>query len=513
MPDRTSHGATNRSRTDDLILTKDVLYQLSHSSLFAAKSIIAKFFRLVNINFDAFLYIHWFFCYNERNYSKFYICEFIRKFSENTEITMEKTKKTIIQKPRGTMDILPEDMPIWLHIENAARAVCKRYGFHEIRFPTFEATELFARGVGDTSDVVQKEMYTFEDREHRSFSLRPEGTAGIVRSIIENGKCYDAMPLKLAYLINCFRYEKPQAGRSREFYQFGIEMFGAESPSADAMVLALAHDFLKTIGITNAVLHINSIGCKNCRPQYHSALRSYLEAHRDELCDTCRERLEKNPMRILDCKSPVCKAIAAEAPKSIQHLCNDCQTHMDALCNELNQMNIPYVIDTGIVRGLDYYTRTVFEFIVPSIGAQSTILGGGRYDGLVSQRGGPSLAGIGFAAGITRLIEAMKQSGVQIDTSDDHPAVYLASMGQSAETFAAVTAQKLRHAGIRAESDICSRSLKAQMKYADKIGASYIIVIGDNELQSDCAVLKNMQSGEQENIILSQPESWIEKLS
>ena len=426
------------------------------------------------------------------------------------EIVMEKEKRPIIQKPRGTLDILPEDMPVWLKIENTAREVCRRYGFHEIRFPTFEATELFSRGVGDTSDVVQKEMYTFEDRDHRSFTLRPEGTACIVRSIIENGKCFDAMPLKLAYLINCFRYEKPQAGRTREFYQFGIEMFGAESASADALVLALAHTFISELGIRDIKLHINSIGCKKCRPAYYDKLREYFRAHKDELCDTCRERLEKNPLRILDCKSPICKDIAKDAPRSIDNLCEDCDNHQKELCAQLDKMGIPYEIDTNIVRGLDYYTRTVFEFIVPTIGAQSTVLGGGRYDGLVSELGGPELPGIGFATGITRLIEAMKQAGIETKDENDFPLIYLASMGKDAEMFASATAERLRRKNIRAESDICSRSLKAQMKYADKIGALYTVVIGDNELSSDKAVLKNMKSGDVREISLSAIDNELE---
>ena len=402
----------------------------------------------------------------------------------------------MIQKPRGTMDILPEQVGVWQFIEKKAREVAAKYGFGEIRFPTFESTELFARGVGDTTDVVQKEMYTFTDREDRSYTLRPEGTACVVRSLIENGRCSDTMPLKLYYLINCFRYEKPQAGRSREFFQFGTEMFGAAAPQSDATIIALANTLIRELGIKDVKLHINSIGCPKCRPMYHDALVKYFSDNKDKLCDTCKERLVTNPLRILDCKCPECKALAADAPKTVDNLCVECQTHFDGLKLVLDNSGIEYEIDPHIVRGLDYYTRTVFEFICENIGAQSTICGGGRYDGLMKQLGGPELPGIGFGMGITRLILALEASGVNIE-SESKPAVYIAPMGTAATVRAFELVEKFREVGIYAETDLVARSLKAQMKYADKKCAKYTVIIGDSELESGKVVLKDMENSTQ----------------
>lgn len=405
----------------------------------------------------------------------------------------------MIQKPRGTMDILPENIGVWHYIENKAREVAAKYGYEELRFPTFEQTELFARGVGDTTDVVQKEMYTFTDREERSYALRPEGTASVVRSLIENGKCSDTMPLKLYYIINCFRYEKPQAGRSREFFQFGSETFGAAAPQCDATVIAFASNFIHELGIKNTSLHINSIGCPKCRPNYHKALVEYFSDNIGGLCDTCKERLKTNPLRILDCKCPECKALAENAPKTIDNLCPECAEHLDGLRSCLEGMGIEYTIDPHIVRGLDYYTRTVFEFICNEIGAQSTICGGGRYDGLMKQLGGPELPGIGFAMGITRLILALEASGVKI-IEENAPKVYIAPMGAAAVTAAVAMVEKFRAAGIYAETDLVGRSLKAQMKYADKKGAAYTVIIGDSELESGRAQLKNMKESTQTEV-------------
>ena len=399
------------------------------------------------------------------------------------------------------MDILPEETPVWQYIEKTARSVAGRFGFSEIRFPTFESTELFARGVGDTTDVVQKEMYTFTDREGRSFTLRPEGTASVVRSLIENGRCSDTMPLRLYYLINCFRYEKPQAGRSREFFQFGTEVFGSASPLTDATIISLAHTLLSELGIGQGSLHINSIGCPACRPAYREALKGYFSAYTDTLCETCRSRLETNPMRILDCKSPVCREIAAGAPKTIDHLCPDCADHFAALKTYLTAEKIPFTVDTSIVRGLDYYTRTVFEFIAEGIGAQSTVCGGGRYDGLVRELGGPALPACGFAMGITRLILAMEASGVKIE-SDARPLLYIASMGEAAKAKALEIVAALRRRGISADCDIVGRSLKAQMKYADKIAARYTLLLGDNELAAGRAGLRRMADSTQTEIAL-----------
>ena len=406
---------------------------------------------------------------------------------------------TKIQKPRGTMDIFPREALLWQKIENEARRIAKLYGFGEVRTPTFEELALFKRGVGEVTDVVQKEMYTFEDREGRTFALRPEGTASVVRSIIENGKTGDAMPLRYFYLINCFRYEKPQAGRSREFSQFGTEMFGTQDASADATVISLANQLINSLGIKDTSLHINSIGCPNCRPQYREALVNYFSQRHDELCPTCQERLKTNPLRVLDCKSPICSEIAKGAPKTVDHLCTECSEHFEDLKSYLTAQNIDYVVDSHIVRGLDYYTKTVFEFICTSIGAQSTICGGGRYDGLMEQLGGPALPGIGFGMGITRLILAMQASGSD-NVCEPTPVLYIAPMGKDARTKSLEIVAKLRACGIYAECDICARSLKAQMKYADKIGAKYTLILGDSELESGKAQLKNMAESSQEEI-------------
>ncbi len=417
----------------------------------------------------------------------------------------------MIQKPRGTFDIMPEQTPVWQYIEKVARKTAADFGFGEIRTPTFEATELFQRGVGDTTDVVQKEMYTFVDRENRSFTLRPEGTASVARALVENGRCSDTLPIKLYYLINCFRYEKPQAGRSREFYQFGTEMYGSADPSADADVIALADAIIKNIGIKDVSLHINSIGCPDCRPKYREALKAHFEARKDELCDTCKSRLETNPMRILDCKSPICKDIAKGAPKSIDCLCPTCEEHMNKLKTYLDAMGISYEIDTNIVRGLDYYTRTVFEFICPTIGAQSTICGGGRYDGLMKEIGGPSMPGIGFAMGITRLILALESQGA-LPEANHHPLLYIAPMGDAARVYACGIVNALRQKGVYAEYDLAGRSLKAQMKYADKIKANYTLIIGDNEIESKKAILKNMKESSQAEVDFSDADKLLSQL-
>ena len=404
-----------------------------------------------------------------------------------------------IQKPRGTMDIFPSEALLWQRIESKARDVATRFGFGEVRTPTFEDLTLFKRGVGEVTDVVQKEMYTFEDREGRVFALRPEGTASVVRSIIENGKASDAMPLKYYYIINCFRYEKPQAGRSREFFQFGTEMFGTRDASADATVIALASTLIFELGIKGVKLHINSIGCPNCRPKYREALVEYFKSHENELCDTCKERLKTNPLRVLDCKSPICSALAKDAPNTIDYLCDECDNHFAELKTYLDAQGIEYEIDTRIVRGLDYYTKTVFEFICDGIGAQSTICGGGRYDGLMEQLGGPALPGIGFGMGLTRIILAMQASGADV-VQEPKPVLYIAPMGTSARARALEIVSKLRSKGVYAECDICARSLKAQMKYADKIGAEYTLILGDSELESGKAQLKCMAQSTQEEI-------------
>lgn len=412
----------------------------------------------------------------------------------------------MIQKPKGTLDILPSEIPLWHKIENAVHEITSKYGFSEIKFPTFEQSSLFKRGVGGTTDIVQKEMFTLDDRDGNELCLRPEGTACVVRSVIENGLFNEPMPLKLYYLTNFFRYEKPQAGRSREFFQFGVEVFGTPKATADATVISVADMLFKRLGV-NARLNINSIGCPKCRPNYHSALVEYFSAHKDELCDTCRERLKTNPLRILDCKSPICGAICDGAPKTIDHLCEECSEHFDELRGALDAMNIEYNINTRIVRGLDYYTRTVFEFISDDIGAQSTVCGGGRYDGLVKELDGPELCGIGFGLGITRLVLALKKNaekrGEELPKNET-PLIYIAPMGSEAVLRAMKIVHELREKNIPAECDISGRSLKAQMKYADKIGAKYAAVIGDNELACGKCELKNLRNGEKSTVEINE---------
>lgn len=414
----------------------------------------------------------------------------------------------MIQKPYGTNDILPGHTEKWQYIESVARETAALYGFGEIRFPTIEYTELFQRGVGDTTDVVQKEMYTFDDREEgRSISLRPEGTASVARSVIENGLYGGTMPLRLYYIINCFRHEKPQAGRYREFYQFGVELFGATSAAADAQIIALGAAFLRRLGLP-FILRLNSIGCKKCRSDYQRALVEYFSAHRDKLCDSCKTRLERNPLRLLDCKSEICSEIAKDAPKTTDCLCDDCAQHYNELLATLDGMGIEYVSDPKIVRGLDYYSRTVFEYQFTGIGAQNALGGGGRYDGLIESVGGPSLSGIGFAMGINRLILAMEQTGASYP-EQPKPTLYIAALGAPAMRRAAVLAQQLREQGVRAESDIVGRSLKAQMKYAGKSGFRYTLMIGDSELETGRAFLRNMEQSEQTEIEIDRVADYL----
>ena len=408
----------------------------------------------------------------------------------------------MIQKIKGTMDILPSETPLWRYIEGVMRGEAEKYGYGEIRTPTFENTELFVRGVGDTTDVVQKEMYTFADRdEDRSISLRPEGTASVARALIENGEFSNPMPLKYYYIISCFRHEKPQAGRSREFFQFGTEMFGSDSPAADATAIALAQSVLKRLGLKNVKLHLNSIGCKECRPAYRQSLVDYFSAKKDSLCDTCKTRLDKNPLRLLDCKNPECAEIAKDAPRTVDHLCESCEKKFELLKSALDAMKIDYVVDSNIVRGLDYYTGAVFEFIAEGIGAQSTVCGGGRYDGLVSSIGGPELSGIGFGMGITRLILALQELGLD-KVEAAKPTLYIASLGERAMVKGLEITERLRREGRFCECDVVGRSLKAQMKYANKIGAKYTLIIGDSEIDAGVAQLRDMQSGEQREVSL-----------
>ncbi len=402
---------------------------------------------------------------------------------------------------KGTHDILPEEVYKWQYVEEKIREIAKRYRYSEIRIPAFEYTELFARGVGDTTDVVQKEMYTFDDKGGRSLTLRPEGTAGVVRSFLEHGMFADALPKKLYYLITCYRNEKPQAGRYREFRQFGVEVFGAENPALDAEIISLATTLLSELGLKNLVVNINSIGCPKCRKAYNDILRDYLRPHFDTLCDTCKTRFEKNPLRILDCKSDICKKIGENAPVLIDNICEECSNHFEALKNELEVYGIEYKINKYIVRGLDYYTKTVFEITSSSLGAQSTVCGGGRYDGLVEELGGAPTPGIGFAMGLERLLMCMEAENVPMGSIDSAD-IFVVTLGDIATTYSTKLIKILRDAGIKAERDYMGRGLKAQMKYANKIAAKYVAVIGDNEVSSGKCNVKDMQSGQETEIVL-----------
>lgn len=407
----------------------------------------------------------------------------------------------MINIPKGTKDVLPEDSYKWQYLETLARETAALYGAKEIRTPTFEATELFARGVGDTTDVVTKEMYTFFDKGGRSMTLKPEGTAGVCRSYIENGMASKPMPLKMYYITPVFRYERPQAGRLREHHQFGVEFYGAKSAETDAEVIHLAYDFLKKAGVSGLQLRLNSIGCKNCRPRYQQALKEYFAPHIDEMCDTCRERFDKNPLRIIDCKEEGCKRLVAGAPSVLDYLCDDCKAHFEELKDLLTAAGIPFEVDPGIVRGLDYYTRTVFEFVTTQGGAQGTVSGGGRYDGLVEGLGGASTPCVGFGMGLERLLGVMESQGVEIEK----PAcctLYIASMGKEAQKYAFATVSALRARGVKAECDLMERSFKAQFKYADKIGAKFVLAVGDSELASGKAKLKTMADGAETEVAL-----------
>ncbi|MBQ4110310.1 MAG: histidine--tRNA ligase [Clostridia bacterium] len=415
----------------------------------------------------------------------------------------------MITAPKGTIDITPKDVYKWQYVENLLRKITAGFNFKEIRTPVFEHTELFQRGVGDTTDVVSKEMYTFIDKADRSITLRPEGTAGVVRSFLQNGMFADAQPTKLYYIIPCYRYEKPQAGRLREFRQFGVEMFGSYEPSADADVISLVKLILNKLGVKDITLNINNIGCPKCRSEYNKKLIECLEAKKDKLCPTCQERLYKNPMRIFDCKSEICQELIKDAPKMFDSVCDDCKDHFDKVLKYLDAMEIAYNIDKGIVRGLDYYTKTVFEFVSNSIGAQGTVCGGGRYDNLVEELGGKPCAGIGFAMGIERLLLVMENTGIEIPEEETCD-IFVAALGENADFKAAKIVADLRTAGIKAEKDHLARSLKAQMKFADKIKAKYTVVLGDNEIENNKVTVKNMKTGEQQETSIENIANMLE---
>lgn len=402
---------------------------------------------------------------------------------------------------KGTKDVLPSEVHKNQYIERVCLSVAEKFGYKEIRTPVFENTELFQRGVGDTTDVVQKEMYTFDDKGGRSITLRPEGTAGAARSFLENGLCNEALPQKVCYLTSCYRYEKPQAGRLREFHQFGIECFGAASPLADAEMISLASQVFEELGVKDLHLEINSIGCPSCRAEYHKALKAHFESRKDELCGNCKERLERNPMRLLDCKVPSCKEIAKDAPVVLDYLCDECREHFESVKKYLDAMNIKYQVNPQIVRGLDYYTKTVFEFVSDSIGAQGTVCGGGRYDGLIEEFGGQRTPSLGFGMGLERLGIVMEAQGCEFP-EPEKPDLFIVALGEKAQLKAVELAKDMRDEGFSVLYDLNERSLRAQMKYADKMNAVFNVVIGDNEVEEGRATLKNMNTGESEDISL-----------
>lgn len=398
--------------------------------------------------------------------------------------------------PKGTKDMMPDQAYKWHYIEKAFTEICRKYGFDEIRTPVFEHTELFQRGVGDTTDIVQKEMYTFQDYGKRNITLKPEGTSPVVRAYTEHKLYAGVQPTKLYYNIPCFRYEKPQSGRLREFHQFGVETFGTADMMADAEIISLAYDFLQEMGITDIELRINSVGCPHCRKKHREALRDFLKPKYDQLCDTCKDRFDRNPMRIIDCKSPVCHELVQGAPMMIDYMCNDCADAFEQLKSNLDAMGIEYTVDPGIVRGLDYYTKTAFEFVTTKIGAQGTVCGGGRYDHLVEEIGGPATPGVGFGLGKERLLLTMEACGVEIP----EPAgadVFIAVMGDESKAAGLKLMRELRQNGLAVQMDIMGRNIKNQFKYANRIHASKTVVIGQDELENDSFTIKNMETSEQ----------------
>lgn len=400
-----------------------------------------------------------------------------------------------IKAPKGTRDILPDEIHKWHYVEDKFKQICNRFGFQEIRTPLFEHTELFERGVGDTTDIVQKEMYTFLDKGGRSITLRPEGTASVARSYIENGMSSWPQPVKLFYNITAYRYENVQKGRYREFHQLGAEIFGSAEADADVEVISLLYLYLESIGIRGLSLNLNSIGCPSCRAVYNRILKNFIGPRLDRLCEDCKNRYQRNPLRILDCKEQGCIDELKDVPYLLDYICNDCAGHFDRVKEKLYAMGIPFVIDKKIVRGLDYYNRTVFEFVSKNIGSQGTVCGGGRYDGLIESCGGSPTPGIGFALGIERLLLEMDSQGIEVPLPPS-PDIFIGVIGEKAGLFAESLALKLRSDGIVCHKDIMARSVKAQMKYANKLNARFVVVIGDNEVESGKVELKDMSSGE-----------------
>lgn len=417
----------------------------------------------------------------------------------------------LTQAPRGTRDVLPTESYRWQYLEARMRTAAAEAGFREVRTPVFEHTELFARGVGDTTDIVQKEMYTFKDKGDRSITLKPEGTAGAVRAFLESNLYAEPLPCKMYYLsAPIFRYEAPQAGRLREHHQFGMECFGAKDATADAELILLAYRLLSGLGVSNLSVNINSIGCPNCRPKYNDALRAYLREHLDDLCEDCKNRYERNPLRVLDCKQAKCQAVVVQAPILLDYLCDECREHFVELQSCLQAMNIPYQVNHKIVRGLDYYTKTVFELITKTENGNLTVCGGGRYDHLVEQLGGPDIPAVGFGMGLERVLVLLDGEGVVIPKPELYDA-FVTYMGEHRlDAFRLV--QSLREAGLKADMDHCSRSLKAQFKYANKTGSPVTATIGDEEAASGTVKLRNMTSREEVTVPVAEAAETIRNM-
>lgn len=418
----------------------------------------------------------------------------------------------LTQAPKGTRDMLPQDAYLWQMVEAKMREMAARWGYREVRTPVFEHTELFLRGVGGTTDIVTKEMYTFLDKGERSITLKPEGTAGAVRAFIE-GKLYnETLPCKMYYLnAPIFRYEKPQAGRLREHHQFGMECFGGKEPTVEAELINALMTLLTGLGLKNLSVHLNSIGCPNCRPKYHEKLKEYLGDRISQMCETCQERFEKNPLRILDCKEEKCKEIVKDAPAILDCLCDDCRGHFERLQSLLTAQGIPFAVDSRIVRGLDYYTKTVFEIIMQSGREGLALCGGGRYDGLVEELGGPATPAAGFGIGTERILMELKNAGAE-PAAPSLTDVYVANLGADMAVPAFTLTQALRQAGLKADCDLAGRSLKAQFKFADKIGAGYVALVGGDEYARGVIKLRNMTTKEEKELALETAADEIAKL-
>lgn len=414
----------------------------------------------------------------------------------------------MINIPKGTKDVLPSDSYKWQYVESMARKAAHLYGFREIRTPAFEHTELFTRSIGDDTDVVKKEMYTFLDKGNRSITLKPEGTAPVARSFVENALDALSLPLKMYYITPVFRYENPQAGRLREHHQFGVELYGGDNAALDYEVISLAHTFLSSVGVTGLVLNLNSIGCEKCRGKYNEALKAYLAGKLDEMCPTCRERFEHNPLRILDCKVEGCKKIVEGAPRILDYICDDCKAHMTELESLLKRGGIEYVINPNIVRGLDYYTKTVFEFVTTALGSQGTVCGGGRYNHLVESVGGKPTPCVGFGLGLERLLMLLDSIGVNIE-NDDRPDIFVISQNQVLTDKCRDVVMMLRKNGIAADTDNTGRSLKAQFRYADKLAAKYVVVIGDTEASTGVVTVKKLADGTSEQTTIDNLVNYI----